>query len=252
MEEKIKNQYYHAYYRDHMAVIHFKDRIFELLTDIDQSQALMDFIHQSEQDRAVKGLIFFNEQNCLGEEAYDNYIKIISKTGQGPDDMSGPEIVDKNIRFKQITILGRFIRSLSRYQKLFVTAIGSPVVTPFIGVVLTADYRLVSPGASFSLVHRKYGLHPSGVIPYLFPSYTGFGKSVELQLSDRIDAMQGFRLGLFNQILPADRFEDNCLRYVQPLIKGCPSTLRLTRRLNSFRFRDLEDYLELEASLLNL
>jgi enoyl-CoA hydratase/carnithine racemase len=252
MEEKINNQYYEAYYRDKMAVIHFRDKVFELLTDIDESQALMDFIHQSEQDRAVRGLIFFNDPDCLGEAEYEKYIGIISKTGKVPEDMDSPEIVDKNIRFRQITILGRFIRSLSRYQKLFVTAVGSPIVTPFIGVVLLADFRLVGPGGAFSLAHRKYGLHPSGVIPYIFPSYTGYGKSMELQLTERIDALQGFRLGLFNQILPADQFEDNCIRYVQPFLTGCPNTLRLTRRLNSFRFNDLEDYLQLEASLLNL
>ena len=73
-----------------------------------------------------------------------------------------------------------------------------------------------------------------------------------MQLTDRIDVRQAFRLGLINQILPSDNFEDNCIRYVKPYMKGCQSTLRLTRRLNTFRFRDLEDYLQFEESLLNL
>ena len=252
MGEKIENRYYEAYTRDSLAVIHFKDEIFELLTNIDQTQVLMEFIRQSELDRSVRGLIFFNETGCLGEAAYDRYIRRIVRSGQDLESSDSPEISEKNIRFRQINILGRFMGSLARYQKLFIVGIGDTIVTPFIGVILVADIRLASPAASFSMAHKRYGLHPSGSIPFLFPSYAGYGRSMELQLSEQIDAGKAFQLGLFNQILPADNFEENCIRYVQPFIKSCPSTLRLTRRLNTFRFRDMDDYLEFEASLLNL
>jgi len=252
MGEKIQNKYYDAYTRDRMAVINFKSDIFELLTNIGESQKLNGFIKESEQDRSVRGLIFFSEPGCLGEKAYDEYARRIIRGEMDMDDVEGPDFVDKLTRFRQINILGRFIGTLSRYQKLFVTTIGYGIVTPFLGVVLAADFRLASPNGAFVLAHKKYGFHPSGSIPYLFPYYTGFGRGIELQLVNRIEALQAFKLGLFNQILPDDDFQDNCIRYVQPYLKNCPSTLRLTRRLNSFRFRHLEEYLEFEASLLNL
>jgi enoyl-CoA hydratase/carnithine racemase len=252
MEGIVKNQYYEAYTRDSLAVIRFKGDIFELLTDVDQSQELMEFIRKSESDKLVRGLIFFNEPVCLGEEAYEKFIRRIMKDTYVPEESEAPQFAERITRFRQINILGRFIRFLSNYQKLFITGIDCSVVTPFIGVLLVADFRLASPDTYFSLAHRKYGLHPSGAIPFLFPYYTGYGKTIELQLSDRIDAGQAFKLGLINQILPSDHFEENCIRYVQPYLKGCPSTLRMTRRLNSYRFRRLEDYLEFEASLLNL
>jgi enoyl-CoA hydratase/carnithine racemase len=235
-----------------LAVVHFKNEIFELLTNIEQTQALTAFIQQSEHDRSVRGLAFFNEPGCLGEEAYEKYIKRIVKDIRSIEKMESPEIVEKDTRFRQINILGKFMKSLAYYQKLFITCIESTIVTPFIGVVLVADIRLASPDAAFSMAHKKYGLHPSGSIPLIFPSYTGAGISMELQLSERIEAGTAFRLGLINQILPADNFMESCIRYVQPYLKGCPSTLRLTRRLNSYRFKDINDYLELEASLLNL
>ena len=252
MMEQITNPYYEAYIRDSLAVIYFRDRIFDLLTSIDESQALMEFIQHSELEKKVKGLIFFNEPGCLGEEAYDQYVRRIVKGGINLEEIDVPEYAERITRFRQINILGRFIQFLSNYHKLFITCIRAQIVTPFIGVVLSADIRLAGPRASFSLAHRKYGLHPSGSIPFLFTGFSGFGKTVELQLSDRIDVAQAYRLGMINQVLPADRFEDNCIRYVQPYLKGCQSTLRLTRRLNTFRFRDLDDYLQFESSLLNL
>lgn len=252
MESAFKNQYYEAYLRDSLAVIRFNDDIFELLTNVDESQRLMEFIRLSESERSVRGLIFFNEPQCLGEEAYEKFIRRIMKEQTVPEEAEAPQFAERITRFRQINILGRFIRTLGNYQKLFIAGIDCSVVTPFIGVVLVADFRLASPDTNFSLAHRKYGLHPSGAIPFLFPHFAGFGRSMQLQLSDRIDAGKAFRLGMINQILPSDHFEENCIRYVQPYLQGCPSTLRMTRRLNTFRFRKLEEYLEFESSLLNL
>ena len=252
MGDRIQNRYYEAYTRDSLAVVHFKNAIFDLLTNIEQTQALTEFIRQSEQEKSVRGLAFFNEPGCLGEEVYEKYIKTIIKGGEDIDTIESPVITERTTRFRQINILGKFMKSLAYYQKLFITCMEGTIVTPFLGVILVADIRLARPDVTFSMAHKKYGLHPSGAIPLIFPSYTGAGISMEMQLSDRIGAGTAFRLGLINQILPEDNFMENCIRYVQPYLKGCPSTLRLTRRLNSFRFKDLDDYLELESSLLNL
>jgi len=252
MDEMIENRYYETYYRDSLAVINLKKDIFELISSIEESQGLMEFIKKSEHDQAVRGLIMFNEPGSLGVEAYDNYVRKILKAPLEVEDKEKPDLAEGVTRFRQMIILGRFLKFLGNYQKLLVTAVSSTITTPFIGGVLVADIRLASPGACFKLTHRKYGLHPSGGIPFLFPGFIGMGRSIEMQLSDKIEAEKGFRLGFFNQILPSDHFEDNCIRYVQPYLKGCPSTVRLTRRLNAYNYRGLDGYLELEASLLNL
>ena len=129
---------------------------------------------------------------------------------------------------------------------------GSTMVTPFMGVALVADLRLVSPNGAFSLAHRKYGLHPSGAIPFFLTHYLGHSKAIEIQLSDRINAEEGFRLGLFNQVLPADDFNQNCIRYIQPYLNNFRSTLSTTKRLNNFKHRWLQEYQEHEGSLINL
>jgi 2-(1,2-epoxy-1,2-dihydrophenyl)acetyl-CoA isomerase len=163
-----------------------------------------------------------------------------------------PEFLQRNTRFRQINILNKFIRFLAGYHKLVVVGIDSVMVTPFVGVTMVADMRIISPGGTFSMAHRKYGLHPSGAIPYLLTHYLGHSKAVELQLSDRITAEEAFRFGLVNQILPADGFRENCIRFVKPYLKYCRSTLTMTKRLNNFKNRWLDEYFEQESGLMNL
>jgi len=252
MGKIIDNLYFEASIEENLAIVCFKAEAFELITSINDSQLMMDFIREAEHNHAVKGLLLLNQPGVLGEEVYDVFIRSILKEDDSLEDKDVPTFLQKNTRFRQINILNRFIRFLASYHKMVFVGVSSTVVTPFMGVTLVADMRLASPNGVFSLAHRKYGIHPSGAIPFFLTHYLGHSKALELQLSDRINAEDAFRLGLVNQILPADHFKQNCVRYIQPFLGNYRSTLSMTKRLNNFKNRWLQEYLDHESSLMNL
>jgi enoyl-CoA hydratase/carnithine racemase len=252
MEKIIDNLYFEASIQDSLAVISLKSEAFELITSLTESQVMMDFIREAEHNHAVKGLLLLNQPHCLGEDAYDVFIRSILREDDSLEDKDVPTFLQKNKRFRQINILNNFIRYLAGYHKLVFVGIGCTVVTPFMGVALVADMRLASPHGIFSLAHRKYGLHPSGAIPFFLTHYLGHSKAIEVQLADRIGAEEAFRLGLVNQILPADNFTRNCMRYIQPYLSNYRSTLSTTKRLNNFKNRWFQEYMEHEGSIINL
>lgn len=252
MAKVIDNLYFEASIEDNLAIVSFKAEAFELITSLTVSQVMMDFIREAEFNPAVKGLLLLNQPYCLGEEAYDVFIRSILKEDDSLENKDVPTFLQKNTRFRQINILNKFIRYLAGYHKMVFVGIGSTIVTPFMGVTLVADLRLASPGGILSLAHRKYGLHPSGAIPFFLTHYLGHSKAVEIQLSERITAEEAFRLGLINHILPADNFPQNCVRYIQPYLHNYRSTLSMTKRLNNFKNRWLQEYLDHETTLMNL
>lgn len=252
MGKNIDNQYFEAYIQENLAVVSFKSGAFELISSLDHSQVMMDFIRDAEYEPTVKGLILLNQPDCLGEQAYDQFIRSILKEDDTLESKDYPVFLQKNTRFRQINILNKFIRYLSGYHKLVIVGLGYTMVTPFMGVALVADMRLASPHGMFSIAHRQYGLHPSGAIPFFLTHYLGHSKAIEIQLSDRISAEEAFRLGLINQILPADNFTQNCIRYIQPYLDNYRSTLSMTKRLNNFKHRWLQEYFDHESSLMNL
>jgi enoyl-CoA hydratase/carnithine racemase len=252
MEKIIDNKYFEASIRDRLAVVSLKNEVFELITSLEESEVMMEFIRSSEHNPAVRGLLLLNRQDCIGEPAYERFVKGILGEPVAAGSDESPCIVERNTRFRQINILNRFIRFLAGYHKLVIVGIDSTIVTPFMGVALVADVRLASPYGAFALAHRNYGLHPSGAIPFLLSHYLGHAKAIEIQLSDRLTAEDAYRLGLINQILPSDKFEENCIRFVQPMVSHCRSTLTTTKRLNNFKNNGLQDYLEHESSIINL
>ncbi len=251
MQAVIDNLYFEASVQDQLAVVTFKSEVFDMITSLTESQVMMEFIREAEYDRSVRGLLLLNHPGCMGEQAYGRFMRSILKEA-GDNDPDVPDFIQKNTRFRQITILNKFIRFLAAYRKPVIAGIGCTLVTPFMGVALVADFRLASPNAVFSLAHSKYGLHPSGGLPYLLTHYLGHSRAMEVQLSERITADEAFRMGLVSQILPADHFRENCIRYVQPWLAHARSTLFTTKRLNNFKNRWLDDYFEHETSLMNL
>jgi len=252
MPKLIDNLYFEASVTDNLAVIDLKAEAFKLITDLTESQVMMDFIRDAEHNPSVKGLLLISEPGCLGEEAYDVFIRSILGDTDPMDDRDVRVFLEKNTRFRQINILNRFIRYLAGYHKMVFAGIDDTVVTPFLGILMVSDIRLASPKAVFSMAHRKYGLHPSGSIPFFLTHYLGHSKAMEIQLSDRVTAEEAFRLGLVNQILPGDHFKENCARYIKGYLDQYRSTLTMTKRLNNFKNRWLQEYIDHEASLMNL
>jgi len=251
--EVIQNQYFEANARGNLAVVKFKKDIFELVTNVDLSQKLIESIRSTENDKNIKGLLLINEPLCFGEEVYEKFMKkIIAVTADDEKGQLFTEFADKELRFRQLTVINRFIKFLANYPKISAIGAYDTVVTPFIGAFLVADLRFASPKATFSMAHKKYGLHPSGGLPYLLNNYLGHSGAMEIMLSDRLDAGQAKALGLVSKIIPGDKFEEECIRSMKEYLKVNYATLRLTKRLFNYIHKDLEEYFEFEASLTNL
>jgi len=144
------------------------------------------------------------------------------------------------------------VKFLANYKKLYVAGLGCSIVTPFIGVILVADLRFATPNARFSFAHNKYGLHPSGGLPFFLDHYVGHSKAVELMLSEDLDSEGAFNLGLVNKILPTEDFDNRCINLVKKYLSPPAATIRSTKRLINFNNYFLEEYFEFESSLLNL
>jgi len=48
-------------------VISFKSEAFELISSLNDSQVMMDFIRDADYEPSVKGLLMLNQPDCLGE-----------------------------------------------------------------------------------------------------------------------------------------------------------------------------------------
>lgn len=246
------NEFFDVSQKDEVAILHVKDRVFDFITDVSLSSQLIDFIDDVDRDPHIKALLFYNSPESFDDEQYDKFIYKIMKKGGKASEMSSPCFQEKNLRFRELNILNTIIKRMANSQTLIVSGIQGTIVTPFVGAAMVGDFRYASENAVFSMAHNRYGLHPSGGLPFFLSSYLNHSKALELQMSENLLAKDALELGLVNKILPNEDFANQLIKQITPWLKLPFCTIRDTKRLTNFSRRGLNDYFEYEGSLLNL
>jgi enoyl-CoA hydratase/carnithine racemase len=248
----INNKYIEVFNEGKIAVIKFRERIFEFIVSLDESDTLIDYISKTQYDNNIKALLFVNEPGSIDDMQYDNFLKSILTEEYLMEEEGMPNFCEKNVRFKEINILNKIVREIVNYNKLCFVGIQGKVVTPFLGASMAADIRYATKNTVFIMAHNKYGLHPSGGLPFFLTQSLGHQKSMEIQLSERINASEALKLGIINKLLPENDFINNCIREISKFISIKSCTIRNTKRLTNFSRTLINDYFEFEAGLLNL
>lgn len=248
----IERESFLTFQKDHLAIIKIKDKVFNLVTDLDESEFLMEFIKKTEYDNKIMAILILNEPGCFGESVYDQFIHSILDRNLGASKEETPSFGKKNLRFREINILNKIIRGIAAYQKLSFIGANGDVVTPFFGTALAADFRFASTQTRFLMAHNKYGLHPSGALPFFLTHYMHHSRAMEVQLSQSLSAEEAQELGLINEIFTTDHFDELCMEEVLNYLHCKTCTIRRTKQLTNFSRRDLNEYFQFEADLLNL
>jgi len=234
-----------------VAVIRLRGDIYSLVTDVVKSDYFISRINEINQTDEIKGLLVLNEKGIFNEDGYDQFMHRILEPAHSED--SWPRFKEPKIRFGEIHAINRFIRTMVDFKKVFIVGLSGEVVTPFFGISMAADVKYGSEDLTFVLAHRKYGLHPSGALPFFLSKFLHHSKALEILLRHKpISSAEAFDIGLVNELLPGPDFEKNCLKKATELCDIRSSTLHYTKRLLNFTRDDLKAYLEYEAQMINL
>jgi len=252
MNRDLPSEFFEYTQHDEIAVIRLKNNVFDFISDVDAGNKLISFFDELDYDPGVKALLFYNDADAITDEKYDGFMNdIMSKTVK-LDENAPPGFSKKNARFREINILDSIIKQLAKMQLIVISGVQGTIVTPFVGTVLVADFRYATEDAVFSMAHNRYGLHPSGGLPFFLSNIVHHSKALEIQMSDSFTANEAMEMGLINKIFPSGNFEQSILNEVKRYTKLKYSTIRDTKRLTNYTRMSLPDYFDFETGMLNL
>ena len=244
--ENLTTSFYEITIKDELAIIFFTPDVFGLLCSRDHSDLLLQTLNNLQHDPKIKALLFLNEPGCYGEKVYDSFLGKLMYTETKSKDSEMLNFDIRKLSTRENIILNRFVKYISNYKKLCFTVLSGDIVTPFFGLSLATDIRYATSDTYFSLAHNKYGLHPSGGLPYFLVNQLGYSKAIELIFSEKISSKEALKLGLIAKILPKENYLDLVVEDIKKITKYNNSVLISTKRLSSYVRNSLSDYLEFE------
>jgi len=239
-------------FNEGVLILDFGKSIFKFVTDLDKRECYSKIMDVVDDTPDIKVVLSFADPDCLNEEAYDEYLRTICGIDIDLKDLGNSWGIKENVKRRRQLCFHRYtIERRVASKKIFIDGLRGTIVTPFFGETLSGDLRYATPDMRFSLIHKKYGLPPSGALAFFLPRYVGQGRAVDLMLTtDYIDAEQAMELGLINGIISSEDFVSECVKLAQKVSGISLSTLQFTKFLSMPFQEELDDYFEAEESLI--
>jgi methylglutaconyl-CoA hydratase len=173
------------------------------------------------------------------EEVTNSDARVLVLTGAGKAFSSGMDL--DNLK----TLIGRtreqnledsrtmvtLFRSLYEFPKPTIAAVNGAAIAGGTGLALLCDFTLAIPEAKFGYTEVRIGFVPAIVATFLLRQ-VGEKIARDLLLTGRLfDAAEALRLGLINEIVPAEKLLDRARELALQLAENSPLSLFQTKRL---------------------
>lgn len=233
-----------------LAVLKISCNAFDTLTNLDQANRVLPWFDLVENDKSIKGILGLTERNCLGQKAYEKFLtEITGRKIEGDKNAEITKFEKTDIRAIEINMLMNLIRKIYSFKKIFISAIYGELVTPFLGISLISDFRIANEDFKILFSHAKYGLHPSGALPFLLPKYLNRQQAAKyLLLGGTINSEEAVEMNLINEIVPNEKFEEISIEKASEYIKVNMGTIKSTKSLMNTNIKELENYFTVESN----
>ena len=188
-------------------------------------------INRPERQNALDRETIFALRDAISSSGQDDATRVVVLTGAGTAFSSGADLraaPASSAESGEDLLEAGFnatIRAVWNLPKPVIAAVGGAAAGFGCSLALSADVRLASATARFSLLFVKRGLTLDGGASYFLPRLAGL-RGMEMALTgDLLNAEEALRLGLVNRVIPQDEFQARVAEYAERLSKNAPLAL---------------------------
>ena len=164
---------------------------------------------------------------------------IVILTGAGAAFCSGMDLdnlrdITKHTEEENLADSGRMahmFRALYDFPKVTIAAVNGAAIAGGCGLATLCDFTLASAEAKFGFTEVRIGFVPAIVSAFLLRQ-VGEKQARDLLLTGRIfDAEEAYRLGLVNEVVPAENLLARARELAETVLTNSPASLLATKRL---------------------
>ncbi len=137
--------------------------------------------------------------------------------------------------------IARLFLALYEMPMPTIAAVNGAAIAGGAGLATICDFTLATPAAKFGFTEVRIGFVPALVSAFL-AMQVGDKLSRDLLLTGRIvDAAEAHRMGLVNEVVPAEKLAERVQALAETLIANSPESLQATKRLMAAQNREWLD-----------
>ena len=221
----------------------------EILID-QKDRVLVIILNRPERLNAISRDMLNELSAKVVEADKDPDIRCIVLTGSGKGFCAGLDLIDTSGRIEDDKATKEQGKAANRPARRLFDLRDAPINvmwhcdTPIICAIngaaagygmdltLLCDMRVMSETAKLAAVTAKRNVVPESGGTWLLPRLVGWAKAAELYYRARtIDAEESLKLGLVNEVVPADSLMDTAMTWAQEVADNAPMAVQTTKRM---------------------
>jgi enoyl-CoA hydratase len=186
--------------------------------------------------------------DALREIDTDESVNVVILTGAGRAFSAGRDL--RGVLAGTEWVGGSRYKVLEEIGKPVIAAVNGPCFTGAFELAMCADIVIAAEGAVFGDTHARFGIIPGGGQTQRLPRQIGAKKAKELLFTcDAIPAAEALRLGIINQVVPAEQLAEAARETARKILRNIPEAIRTVKSLiNRGLQTDMESGLAMEAA----
>ncbi|MFA4836648.1 MAG: enoyl-CoA hydratase/isomerase family protein [Dehalococcoidia bacterium] len=122
-------------------------------------------------------------------------------------------------------------KAFESLPKPMIAAVNGAAMGAGLTLVTLCDFRIAAASAKFGSSFILRGLPPDTGLTYTLPRIVGMSKALRMMLlGDPIDAAEAQRIGLVEEVVPAEDLMPKCMALAQRLAKMSPAAVEMTKQ----------------------
>jgi 2-(1,2-epoxy-1,2-dihydrophenyl)acetyl-CoA isomerase len=175
----------------------------------------------------------------IRQAGQDSSVRMIILSGNGGVFSAGANLkkMSESPRIQRVvsritTLLHEVITHLFAGEKFTIASIPGYVGGVSLGLALACDLRIASSSAIFQVATTKIGLVANGGSTFFLPRLVGLGRAHRiLFLGERIEADEGQRIGLINEVVPPEQLPQRTRELADQILSGPVPTLTRLKKV---------------------
>jgi enoyl-CoA hydratase/carnithine racemase len=220
-----------SYLKKDTAIIYLKDNILDIAVDFELKEKFSSVLAEIESAPGIKSLLLMNSAGSLSNATYQRFFRRDAQSGGNSENDFNSVL--KTLRLKQYeTLLAQVVLKVATFQKIVIFALQGNIALTFFGTTLAGDFRIAANNVIFSPYYLSRRFPPNPALGYLLTQYIGYGKTVELLLSENpLDAFKAKKLGLISEVIEPGKFEEKSIKIATQLSNLPVNTIKHVRKL---------------------
>jgi methylglutaconyl-CoA hydratase len=209
-----------------------------LETTLQQGVAVI-WLNRPELRNAMNPTLIAELTDAVGAAAADDEVRAIVIAAHGKAFCAGADLnwmreasqYDAQRNHEDAARLAALLRTIARAPKPTVARVHGPAYAGGLGLVCACDVAVASVDASFCLSEVRIGLIPSMISPYVLRAMGPRAASRWFLTAEVFDAAEAYRMGLVQEIAPAEELDGAVNALLGAMVQGGPQALAAAKAL---------------------